>query len=76
MGTNHEHEDVYDKLGKLCYDRAHAVYGDPLPEIVKDRLRLELKFIQDNGYSTIFIRRINWYSILMTVVIRWASEIL
>ena len=54
MGTNHEHEDVYDKLGKLCYDRAHAVYGDPLPEIVKDRLRLELKFIQDNGYSTIF----------------------
>lgn len=76
MGTNHEHEDVYDKLGKLCYDRAHAVYGDPLPEIVKDRLRLELKFIQDNGYSTIFIRRINWYSILMTVVIRRASEIL
>lgn len=54
MGTNHEHEEVYDKLGKLCYDRAHAVYGDPLPEIVKDRLRLELKFIQDNGYSTIF----------------------
>ena len=35
------------------------LYGDPLPEIVKDRLRLELKFIQDNGYSTIFIRRIN-----------------
>lgn len=54
MGTNHEHEEVYDKLGKLCYDRAHAVYGDSLPEIVKDRLRLELKFIQDNGYSTIF----------------------
>ena len=54
MGTNHEHEEVYDKLEKLCYDRAHAVYGAPLPEIVKDRLRLELKFIQDNGYSTIF----------------------
>lgn len=54
MGTNHESEEVHDKLAKMCYDRAHAVYGDPLPEIVKDRLRLELKFIEDSGYSTVF----------------------
>lgn len=54
MGINHEHKEAYDKLAKMCYDRAYAVYGNPLPEIVKDRLRLELKFIEDSGYSTVF----------------------
>ena len=43
-----------DKLVKMCYDNAHAIYGDPLPKIVEDRLTLELTPIIKHGYGVLY----------------------
>ena len=37
-------------LTKICYDRAHEMYGDDLPQIVVDRLERELHSIITNGF--------------------------
>ena len=39
----------------LCYDKAHEIYGENLPQIVKSRLEKELKSIISSGFSTIYI---------------------
>ncbi len=44
-----------EEITKLSYDRAHELYGDPLPEIVKARLERELKSIIGNGFSVIYL---------------------
>lgn len=36
-------------------DRAHAWYGNPLPEIVQKRVDKELKSIIGNGFSVIYL---------------------
>lgn len=43
-----------DKLVKMCYDNAHAIYGDPLPKVVEDRLTLELTPIIKHGYGVLY----------------------
>ncbi|MCT7710561.1 MAG: PolC-type DNA polymerase III, partial [Lactobacillus iners] len=41
---------------QMCIrDRAHELYGNPLPKIVKDRLEYELKSIISNGYAVIYL---------------------
>ncbi|GAA2852272.1 PolC-type DNA polymerase III [Pediococcus damnosus] len=43
------------QIEKLTMDEAHALYGDPLPQIVKERLDKELKSIIGNGFSVIYL---------------------
>ncbi|RRK11183.1 PolC-type DNA polymerase III [Lactiplantibacillus garii] len=43
------------EIKKLTMDRAHAWYGDPLPEIVQARVDKELKSIIGNGFSVIYL---------------------
>lgn len=42
------------KLKDICYQRAYELYGDPLPELIKNRLDTELHGIITNGYSVIY----------------------
>lgn len=44
-----------DDFRNICYERAHKMYGDVLPEIVEERLERELNSIISNGYSIMYI---------------------
>ncbi len=44
-----------DELRKLTYDKAKSIYGDDLPDIVKERVDIELDSIISNGYSVLYI---------------------
>ncbi|ETY74107.1 PolC-type DNA polymerase III [Lactiplantibacillus fabifermentans] len=44
-----------DEIESLTLDRAHAWYGDPLPDIVQARVDKELKSIIGNGFSVIYL---------------------
>ena len=39
----------------MSYDKAHEWYGNPLPKIVDDRIKKELKSIIGNGFSVIYL---------------------
>ena len=47
-------EGSSDKLSAVCYETAHQIYGDPLPEIVSARLEKELHSIITNGYAVVY----------------------
>ncbi len=42
-------------LRDICWDNAHKMYGDPVPEIVEKRLNKELNSIINNGFSIMYI---------------------
>ncbi len=44
-----------DMLRQICWDNAHKIYGDPVPEIVEKRLEKELNSIISNGFSIMYI---------------------
>lgn len=44
-------DNCEENLVSLCYKTAHDLYGDPLPQIVDDRLKAELDGIIKYGYS-------------------------
>lgn len=44
-----------EELRKLTYDKAESIYGNPLPQLIKDRIDVELSSIIDNGYSVMYI---------------------
>ena len=44
-----------DLLKKICWDNAHRIYGENLPEIVEKRLDKELNSIINNGFSIMYI---------------------
>ena len=44
-----------ETLHRTCYERAHAIYGDPLPERIQKRLDTELNSIIDNGYAVMYV---------------------
>ena len=57
-------ENSDEMLRKICYDRAHEVYGPKLPKIVSERLERELNSIISNGYSVMYIiaQKLVWKS--------------
>ena len=57
-------ENSDETLRKICYDRAHEMYGDPLPDIVKERLEHELNSIIKNGFAVMYIiaQKLVWKS--------------
>ena len=44
-----------EELEEMCWKRAKEWYGDPLPDIVKNRLERELKPIIGNGFAIMYI---------------------
>ncbi len=52
-------------LTKICYDKAHEVYGPDLPKIVEDRLEKELHSIISNGFAVMYIiaQKLVWKSV-------------
>ncbi len=48
-------EGSEERIVRLAYEKAHAVYGNPLPDIVDARLERELRSIVGNGFSVIYI---------------------
>ncbi len=43
-----------DAVRNLTYQKAHEWYGNPLPQIVEDRLKMELDAIIGNGFSVLY----------------------
>ena len=44
-----------EEIKTICNQKAKELYGDPLPEIVSDRLKRELDSIIKNGFSTLYL---------------------
>ncbi len=44
-----------EELRSMAVNRAHEIYGDPLPEIVQARLDKELKSIIGNDFSSLYL---------------------
>lgn len=44
-----------EEVTRLTYEMAHAIYGDPLPEIVQARIDKELKSILGHGFGVIYL---------------------
>jgi DNA polymerase-3 subunit alpha (Gram-positive type) len=42
-------------IEKMCVEKAGAIYGDPLPEVVGARLEKELKSIIGNGFAVMYM---------------------
>lgn len=57
-------ENSDQTLRDICYDKAHSMYGDQLPEIVVERLERELNSIISNGFAVMYIiaQKLVWKS--------------
>ena len=56
--------DSDKQLREICYNKAHSMYGDPLPEVVTERLERELNSIISNGFAVMYIiaQKLVWKS--------------
>ena len=57
-------ENSDETLRNICYNRAHELYGEDLPEIVVERLERELNSIISNGFAVMYIiaQKLVWKS--------------
>ncbi len=57
-------EDSDKTLRRICYDKAHSMYGEELPVQVSDRLEHELHSIISNGFAVMYIiaQKLVWKS--------------
>lgn len=44
-----------ETVEKLVYDKAHSIYGDPLPKLIEERIENELSGILKMGYDVIYL---------------------
>ena len=44
-----------EELTNMAMERAHSIYGDPLPEVVEKRLEKELKSIIGNHFASLYL---------------------
>ncbi len=44
-----------EQIRSMSYQRAHELYGDPLPEVVAARLKYELDAIINNGFAVLYL---------------------
>ena len=56
--------DSDKSLREICYNRAHEIYGEDLPEVVVERLERELNSIISNGFAVMYIiaQKLVWKS--------------
>ena len=57
-------ENSDQTLRDICYKKAHEMYGDPLPDVVTERLERELHSIISNGFAVMYIiaQKLVWKS--------------
>lgn len=57
-------ENSDEDLRTICYNKAHSMYGNPLPKQVEERLEKELKSIIGNGFAVMYIiaQKLVWKS--------------
>ena len=48
-------DNAENDLKKICYRKAHRIYGETLPEEVSERLGRELDQIIENGYASLYM---------------------
>jgi len=53
-----------EELRNICYEKAHSMYGNPLPKPVQERLEHELNSIISNGFAVMYIisQKLVWKS--------------
>ncbi len=58
-------ENSDQTLTDICYRKAHEIYGETLPDIVKERLERELNSIISNGFAVMYIiaQKLVWKSV-------------
>ena len=56
--------DSDKQLREICYNKAHSMYGENLPEVVTERLERELNSIISNGFAVMYIiaQKLVWKS--------------
>ncbi len=57
-------ENSDQMLRDICYNKAHEIYGEDLPQIVVERLERELNSIISNGFAVMYIiaQKLVWKS--------------
>ena len=57
-------ENAERDIEEICTNKAKELYGEELPQVVKDRLKRELDSIIKNGFSTLYIiaQKLVWKS--------------
>ncbi len=48
-------ENSVETVKELVYNKAHSIYGNPLPKLIEDRIENELRGIIKGGYDVIYL---------------------